>query len=661
MITANFSGMSADETLVLSTGLWQYDTGQKLRISGVSGLSETTEVHFGIMKTDRAIVKTGGFDSQSNVLTVDIPNRFLELSDEIFGQIWVYIRESDTSAYTIRKIRIPIRKRKRPDDYVSPEDIPGKTQIETIVETYLEEHPSSINTVGMDNLSQNLKQSLALSTITSRNLLCTDMEQGKLFSTNGRNWNADSCTRSADFTPVEALTQYTFSRSESGYALAVFLYDNEKNMVSMIGMGANYTNTTFITPAGAAFLRFYSLSDSFEILYQLERGDSATEYQSPDFSETKMQLNENYMSGKTVQRLTPKMTDIYVSASFAQNEDGYGVTKFNTIYAANESITDNSEKNRYTIHVADGTYTDLQERYSGIDDSEREATNYCGIVCKDYVYYEGNVQNPANCVISWDGKTGFSGDIVYSNVSKKAPFHLSKIVRNSLHTHIKGFTFNCKNLRYCLHIETSGAGREIDWLIEQCVFLWGGNPDCTDITGLGSKAALGCGHSPLEHGRFKNCTVNASNGCAYLCHDNSNGTTRTSGILSGADIRFENCNLSNGTIQCMSVKGDGLVDTPYVLSFDDCINIGSVALAISAPATQSAWKVEKGEEKAVKSNTYTKAETEQLITHSASLKESLSKKVTEITANSTNAQYPSALAVYNAIQTAIGGVENGSY
>ena len=661
MITANFSGMSADETLVLSTGLWQYDTGQKLRISGVSGLSETTEVHFGIMKTDRAIVKTGGFDSQSNVLTVDIPNRFLELSDEIFGQIWVYIRESDTSAYTIRKIRIPIRKRKRPDDYVSPEDIPGKTQIETIVETYLEEHPSSINTVGMDNLSQNLKQSLALSTITSRNLLRTDMEQGKLFSTNGRNWDADSGTRSADFTPVEALTQYTFSRSESGYALAVFLYDNEKNMVSMIGMGANYTNTTFITPAGAAFLRFYSLSDSFEILYQLERGDSATEYQSPDFSETKMQLNENYMSGKTVQRLTPKMTDIYVSASFAQNEDGYGVTKFNTIYAANESITDNSEKNRYTIHVADGTYTDLQERYSGIDDSEREATNYCGIVCKDYVYYEGNVQNPANCVISWDGKTGFSGDIVYSNVSKKAPFHLSKIVRNSLHTHIKGFTFNCKNLRYCLHIETSGAGREIDWLIEQCVFLWGGNPDCTDITGLGSKAALGCGHSPLEHGRFKNCTVNASNGCAYLCHDNSNGTTRASGILSGADIRFENCNLSNGTIQCMSVKGDGLVDTPYVLSFDDCINIGSVALAISAPATQSAWKVEKGEEKAVKSNTYTKAETEQLITHSASLKESLSKKVTEITANSTNAQYPSALAVYNAIQTAIGGVENGSY
>ena len=59
MITANFSGLPSDEALVLSTGLWQYDTGQQLRISGISGLSENTEVHFGLKHTDRAIVKTG--------------------------------------------------------------------------------------------------------------------------------------------------------------------------------------------------------------------------------------------------------------------------------------------------------------------------------------------------------------------------------------------------------------------------------------------------------------------------------------------------------------------------------------------------------------------------------------------------------------------------
>jgi hypothetical protein len=42
-------------------------------------------------------------------------------------------------------------------------------------------------------------------------------------------------------------------------------------------------------------------------------------------------------------------------------------------------------------------------------------------------------------------------------------------------------------------------------------------------------------------------------------------------------------------------------------------------------------------------------------------KENTSNKVTSVSSSSTNAQYPSALAVYNAIQTAIGGVENGSY
>lgn len=53
-------------------------------------------------------------------------------------------------------------------------------------------------------------------------------------------------------------------------------------------------------------------------------------------------------------------------------------------------------------------------------------------------------------------------------------------------------------------------------------------------------------------------------------------------------------------------------------------------------------------------STYTKAETEQLITHSASLKESKSNKVTSISGSSTNEQYPSALAVKNYVDSALG-------
>lgn len=420
---------------------------------------------------------------------------------------------------------------------------------------------------------QELNNILPIETIRSRNILVGSLEVGKIYSTNGRNWNADSGTRTADYTPVEPLTAYTLSRSVIGDAINIFIYDSAENKIDLVGVNANKVSTTFTTPAGTAFVRFYSASDNLNILYQLELGTTVTEYQPPDYSETKLQVSENYMTPETVDRLNYEMIDLYVSSSYSQSDEGYGVTKFNTIYAANESITDNSEKNRYTIHVANGTYTDLQTRYAGVDDNQRPTKDYCGVICKDYVYYEGNVQKPANCIIQWNGKTGFDGDITYSNVSKKSPFHLTNIIGNSLHTYIKGFTFNCENLRYCLHIETGGAGREVDWLIEQCIFNWGGDPDCTDLAGKGSKAAIGAGHSPLEHGAFKNCIINSATGVAYLCHDNSNGTTRDSGVVNGAKIKFQDVDFNNLFIQCINSKGGSIVQVPYILKFINCIDL----------------------------------------------------------------------------------------
>lgn len=124
---------------MVSTSLWQYDTGQQLRITGISRLSETTEVHFGLKYTDRAIVKTGEY--QDNALTVDIPNLFLEYADSTPAKVWVHIRESESAAKTILEIHIPIIPRERPDDYISPEDIAGSTAIQIAVNSYLDAHP----------------------------------------------------------------------------------------------------------------------------------------------------------------------------------------------------------------------------------------------------------------------------------------------------------------------------------------------------------------------------------------------------------------------------------------------------------------------------------------------------------------------------------------
>ena len=442
-----------------------------------------------------------------------------------------------------------------------------------------------------------INEMIPIETIKSRNILVGNMEIGKIFSENGRNWDGDGGTRTADYTPIEPLTEYTFSRSNSANAINIFFYDSTETKLSIRGMGVGTANTTFKTPENTAFFRFYSVSDDLSILYQLELGDTATDYQPPDFSETKLQVSENFMAPEVVERLNYRMNDLYVSNSFDSTDTGFGVTKFKTILDANNSITDNSERNRYTIHVADGTYTDLQELYAGVDDSQRPAKDYCGVICKDYVYYEGNVQNPANCVINWDGKTGFAGSITYDNVSKKAPFHLTNIIKNSLHTHVKGFTFNCKNLRYCLHIETSGAGREVDWLIEQCIFNWGGDPDCTDLVGLGSKPAIGAGHSPLERGKFKNCIINAANDVDYLCHDNTNGTTRASGILNGAKIIFVDTNFNDGYLYCQSVKVDSIVQVPYILKFVNCLNLNQnkIIKTRAEGVTEDVWKIETGQ------------------------------------------------------------------
>ncbi len=754
MITANFSGLPSGETLRLSDRLWQYDTGQQLKIQGLSGINENTEVHFALKHTNRAIVKSGEFNAEDTTLTVDIPNLFLAYADGVPAKVWVHLRDSETSARTIREIQIPVEPREKPDGYITPGDPSDRAFVEAIAEEQIIAHDAVLNsrfesksnkassieaqpqaddgekypsvtaarnytdtklsslksTVDseLDSLDEakanksevytkdEMNSLAAITTTKSRNILAGNIEVGKLFS-NGKNWNSDDGTRTADFTPVEALSQYTLSRNEIGSAIKIFFYDRSETMISLHNVGVTTASVTFTTPANTAFIRFYSSVNNLDVLYQLEAGDTATEYQSPDFEETKMQISDKHMDDVTRLRLAPEMRHLYVSSLFTSSDSGYGVTKFKTIIEANDSITDNCAQIRYTIHVADGTYTDLQMSYAGDDDSQRSTKDYRGVICKDYVYYEGNVQKPANCIIEWNGNTGFDGDITYSNVSKKSPFHLTNIIGNSLHTYIKGFTFNCENLRYCLHIETSGAGREVDWLIEQCIFNWGGNPDCKTYdetlqkwAAIDPKPLLGCGHSPLEHGVFRNCEFNftytseySNKKTAYLCHDNSNGTTRTTGIISGADIRFEHCEFNGGAVNCQTGKNpfrtidDGAgnpvpdynvpnLHTPYTITFDDCKNIGTVSLFDIRPsgekgglfpeAPYNVWKIRNTDEyvtKAYAAGVYsTKAETDdvnQRLSSAIAAREVSSNKVTALSSSSTDTQYPSAKAVYDGL------------
>lgn len=194
---------------------------------------------------------------------------------------------------------------------------------------------------------------------------------------------------------------------------------------------------------------------------------------------------------------------------------------------------------------------------------------YEGVICKDYVYYQSeDINRPDLCIIEWNGATGFDLPIFDNQIVDKCPFH---ITNDSPHTSIKGFTFNVKNCRYGLHIETVGAKVLCEWLIENCIFNWGGVPDLSsdDTTHLYAKPVVGTGWTLGEKGKFKNCVLNCTNtnktngGNHMIFQTHANSDNPNLGITVGEAIVFENCKFSiaDGSEYChFDLRSDQNVD-----------------------------------------------------------------------------------------------------
>lgn len=268
---------------------------------------------------------------------------------------------------------------------------------------------------------------------------------------------------------------------------------------------------------------------------------------------------------------------IFVSTSGSdETGDGTEENPYATIYKANETITDSSETNKYEIIVKQGTYTDLQEKYSGVD-----GNRYQGVVCKPYVTYRSeNILNPDLCVLKWDGADGYTKPVTDANCVNKCLFH---IPTNSKGIYIKGFTFESKNTRYCMHIETTGSTDECDWHFENCVFNWGGRPDTTE-DGTIATACIGTGYSMLEFGEFVNCIIkctntNHANHMVFQSHDNPDNIFTS--IKRGEHLRFENCyfSIADGSdyahIDLRTTK-----TSPIIPSFAEFINCSGIKLYV---------------------------------------------------------------------------------
>ena len=109
------------------TGLAQWDRGQMLRITYPS-IPSAFQVHFANKNSEKAIVvqATGADD----LATVAIPDELLREPLELFA--WLYFDESLTGE-TAATVRMPVKARTMPDDYITELPQEQATEAEKII------------------------------------------------------------------------------------------------------------------------------------------------------------------------------------------------------------------------------------------------------------------------------------------------------------------------------------------------------------------------------------------------------------------------------------------------------------------------------------------------------------------------------------------------
>ena len=106
-VTATFTG---GETKAVATGLWQWDYGQTLRVEGLN-LPRTLEVHFH-QRTRQWLMYGVTVDG---VMTVSIPNEFLQYAQPVVA--YIYLHDAETDGETQYEITLPVVAREKPVNY----------------------------------------------------------------------------------------------------------------------------------------------------------------------------------------------------------------------------------------------------------------------------------------------------------------------------------------------------------------------------------------------------------------------------------------------------------------------------------------------------------------------------------------------------------------
>lgn len=115
MISAKFN---KDSNYAIAPGLWQWDYGQILQVSG-TGITENIEIHFSLSGVGgEAEVLIAVYDDETDNLRVHIPGHLLTHQTNRDYNIYAFIYfNSGSEGETVYKIVFPIKARPKPIDY----------------------------------------------------------------------------------------------------------------------------------------------------------------------------------------------------------------------------------------------------------------------------------------------------------------------------------------------------------------------------------------------------------------------------------------------------------------------------------------------------------------------------------------------------------------
>lgn len=126
------------------SGLCQWDRGQMLRIT-CPDLPSAFQVHYAKRKKKETIVVQA--EGANNVATVAIPDVMLQEPFDLYAYLYF---DEGLIGETAKIIRMPVRPRAKPDDYVIDLPQEQQTDAEKIIEKMMDEHVEAARAAALE-------------------------------------------------------------------------------------------------------------------------------------------------------------------------------------------------------------------------------------------------------------------------------------------------------------------------------------------------------------------------------------------------------------------------------------------------------------------------------------------------------------------------------